>query len=116
MCLLLPLTSQHKIQLSLDLPTCTALRTASCPTPLPTGGSGIATLLPAPTSACKTYYFRKPFSLRNSACVSALSLVTTVRDGAVLYLNNIEVIRINMPAGQLYVDTKVGSRTASLPV
>ena len=52
-----------------------------------------------------TYYFRKKFSVANPSALSALSARYVRDDGAVIYLNGVEVIRSNMPAGTITYTT-----------
>ncbi|CAI6007157.1 unnamed protein product [Closterium sp. NIES-64] len=51
-----------------------------------------------------TYYFRTTFSLTNSACFSSLLLQMPVNDGVIVYINNREVLRLNMPKGVALAD------------
>src|SRR5215207_6162856 len=46
-----------------------------------------------------TTYFRRAFSVTNAAAFNALTLRLMRDDGAVVYLNGVEVWRSNMPAG-----------------
>jgi len=46
-----------------------------------------------------TTYFRTEFTISNAAAVSALRLRLVRDDGAVVYINGVEVYRDNMPAG-----------------
>src|SRR5205085_2780121 len=46
-----------------------------------------------------TTYFRKAFTVSNAAAVTALQLRLLRDDGAVVYLNGVEVFRSNMNAG-----------------
>ena len=46
-----------------------------------------------------TYYFRRSFTVSDPAAFSALSARFVRDDGAVIYLNGVEVARSNMPAG-----------------
>lgn len=56
-----------------------------------------------PNSANKyiTTYFRKVFTVQNSASITALQLALLRDDGAVVYLNGTEVFRSNMPSGTI---------------
>jgi len=47
----------------------------------------------------RTYYFKTSFNLSRTACYSALYVDVIVNDGVVLYLNNVELMRANMPEG-----------------
>src|SRR5262249_19631109 len=60
--------------------------------------------LPAPkntplTPGRVTYYFRTTFVFQGELAASQLQLQPLIDDGAVGYLNGVEVFRINMPAG-----------------
>ncbi|HKX61968.1 MAG TPA: lamin tail domain-containing protein, partial [Verrucomicrobiae bacterium] len=46
-----------------------------------------------------TYYFRKNFSFAGDPAGATLALNVAVDDGAIVYLNGVEVRRLNMPAG-----------------
>jgi len=46
-----------------------------------------------------TYYFRTQFQADGSTEISTLALQTIIDDGAIVYLNGNEVLRINMPGG-----------------
>lgn len=47
-----------------------------------------------------TYYFRKPFNVASVAALSDTLELNLLRDdGAIVYINNKEVVRSNMPAG-----------------
>ncbi len=63
---------------------------------VPDGGASLATSLPAGRSA---YYFRKTFSYSGNPALTTLTLDHLVDDGAVFYLNGVEVQRVNLPAG-----------------
>lgn len=52
-----------------------------------------------------TYYFRKQFTIANAAAVTALSLELLRDDGAVVYINGHEVVRSNMPSGNITSST-----------
>ncbi len=51
------------------------------------------------------YYFRCRFTITGSPQATALKLKTIVADGAVFYLNGMEVLRLNMPAGPVDAST-----------
>ena len=53
------------------------------------------------TTGRLTYYFRHGFSVSGAAGVQSLSLDLLVDDGAVVYLNGVELTRDNMPAGTI---------------
>jgi alpha-tubulin suppressor-like RCC1 family protein len=52
-----------------------------------------------------TTYFRRAFVVNDSSAVTNLSLRLLVDDGAVVYLNGVEVFRANLPAGMIYFHT-----------
>jgi Calcineurin-like phosphoesterase/Purple acid Phosphatase, N-terminal domain len=58
-----------------------------------------------PGSRFTTTYFRKAFNVINPANYSAITFDLLVDDGAVVYLNGIEVYRQNMPAGTILYGT-----------
>jgi hypothetical protein len=45
-----------------------------------------------------TYYFRTHFTLPNNALANGLSFSNYIDDGAVFYLNGVEIYRLNLPA------------------
>jgi hypothetical protein len=53
------------------------------------------------SSAQKTSYFRKTFTVDDPADVRALTATLRADDGAVVYLNGVEVARDNMPEGPI---------------
>ncbi len=61
-------------------------------TPLPEGSNG----LPYPT-----YYFRTAFSVTNPVGGLALLVTNFIDDGAVFYLNGVEIQRVRMPTGPI---------------
>ena len=68
------------------------------------GDGGESTVLSfGPSSSAKyiTYYFRKSFNLLNPSEFSFMQLNIMRDDGAVVYLNGVEVVRSNMPAGAI---------------
>ncbi len=70
--------------------------------------------LPAPkntplTLGSPTYYFRKRFNLAmDPAQIESLDVTTVIDDGAVVYLNGQEVLRIGMPTGPIRFGTFAG--------
>ena len=63
-----------------------------------------------------TYYFRKEFTVSNSRDVSSLYVDLLRDDGAVIYLNGIEVARSNLPSSSNYLTlavTTVGEQEES---
>ncbi len=72
--------------------------------PLGYGDPWITTTVPfGPDANNKpiTTYFRKVFTVPNPTAVSSLILRLLVDDGAVIYLNGVEVLRNNIPAGEI---------------
>jgi hypothetical protein len=67
-----------------------------------------------------THYFRTSFNFLNDPARTTLSLTPFVDDGAVYYLNGVEVYRRNMPAGTVnyntLASTSVGVPTAGAAV
>ncbi|MHC4388718.1 MAG: CotH kinase family protein, partial [Planctomycetota bacterium] len=62
------------------------------------------------TLGCRTYYFRTHFQMDANPAVDdvALTMYTLIDDGAVVYLNGVEVQRIGMPGGAIGYDTLAG--------
>ena len=46
-----------------------------------------------------TYYFRTQFQVDQPTDVTALALQTVIDDGAIVYLNGVEILRLRMPPG-----------------
>ena len=63
------------------------------------------------TLGATTYYFRTHFQVDDLADLVELTMTTVIDDGAVIYLNGQEVMRIRMPAGAV-----TGSTLASATV
>jgi hypothetical protein len=61
------------------------------------------------TTGVITWYFRTTFAVANPAAVSALVADLVRDDGAVVYLNGVEVFRTNMPAGPVGYTTKASA-------
>ena len=59
-----------------------------------------------------TTYFRRAFSVTNAAAFNALTLRLVRDDGAVVYLNGVEVWRTNMPAGTVGFTTPASAAIA----
>ncbi len=73
-----------------------------------TSGAGLLAFstgtLPAATNTAlaadrSTYYFRTAFNFSGATSNLSFSLRSVVDDGAVFYLNGVEIYRLNMPAG-----------------
>jgi hypothetical protein len=56
-----------------------------------------------------TTYFRRTFNVNNASQYSGLNLRLVRDDGAVVYLNGVEVARSNMPAGAINFQTHASS-------
>ena len=52
-----------------------------------------------------TTYFRRSFSVANPAALGSLTLRMLVDDGAVVYVNGVEVFRTNLPSGTISYTT-----------
>ena len=79
---------------------------ASGPAELGYGDSPVTAIRQGPsgmTSSTKfiTYYFRSTFTIADASKVLALASTLERDDGAVVYINGVEVIRTNMPAGTI---------------
>ncbi len=61
------------------------------------------------TNRFPTIYFRKRFTLTNKETVSEMNLSMLVDDGAIVYLNGSEVLRINMPSTAVTYNTFASS-------
>ncbi len=61
------------------------------------------------SSATLTAYFRQSFTVNDVNDYSGLNLQLTYDDGAVVYLNGIEIWRVNMPAGNITYNTFASS-------
>jgi hypothetical protein len=59
------------------------------------------TLATGPTN----FYFRSKFTLSGAPQLAALQLKTAMADGAVFYLNGVEALRLNLPAGPITATT-----------
>lgn len=53
------------------------------------------------SSLPRTHYFRKSFNVANPAAYTGYTIKTWCDDGLVVYLNNKEVLRLNMPTGTI---------------
>ena len=66
--------------------------------------------LPAPKNTAltlgpSTFYFRKGFSFSGNPATTTLQINTVIDDGAVYYLNGVEVLRMGMPSTTIGYDT-----------
>ena len=64
---------------------------------------------PDPANKYITTYFRKAFTVSNPGTIAALNLGLLRDDGAVVYLNGIEVYRNNMPGGAVTYITRAST-------
>ena len=73
----------------------------SGPAELGFGDGGEATVIPGGTSSARypTIYFRRAFAVNDPCAITNLSLRLKRDDGAVVYLNGVEIARDNMPPG-----------------
>lgn len=69
---------------------------------------------PSSSSKYTTTYFRKTISIANPGVISTLNLAIMRDDGAVVYLNGIEVARTNMPTGTIKSATAASGAIDSL--
>jgi hypothetical protein len=80
--------------------------------PLGYGNGNEATVLGFGRSAQNkfpAYYFRRSFSIRDAASISHLTVDLVRDDGAVVYLNGVELLRDNMPSGDISYGTLASS-------
>ncbi|MBK7374550.1 MAG: T9SS type A sorting domain-containing protein [Chitinophagaceae bacterium] len=56
----------------------------------------------------ETYYLRRDINITNPAQYSTITLTAKYDDGAVVYVNGVEVARMNMPTGTLVYGTNPG--------
>jgi hypothetical protein len=59
-----------------------------------------------------TYYFRKSFNISNATAKNGIRISVLRDDGAVVYLNGTEIIRSNMPSGNIGYNTYAASTVA----
>ena len=57
------------------------------------------------TRGATTFYFRHEFSVDSIEAILALEIVLRRDDGAIVYLNDTEILRSNMPAGEVTAAT-----------
>ncbi len=84
----------------------------SGPARLGYGGDGEATVVSFGGNANNkhiTTWFRRTFSVTNAASISALKVGLARDDGAIVYLNGVEVFRSNMPEGPITSTTLASS-------
>ncbi|MEX0938585.1 MAG: Ig-like domain-containing protein [Pirellulales bacterium] len=60
---------------------------------------------PEGQNSVTTYLFRRSFDLADAAAVHRFDISILVDDGAVLYVNGTEILRVNMPAGTITTQT-----------
>ncbi|MDB6155212.1 MAG: exported protein of unknown function [Chthoniobacteraceae bacterium] len=80
----------------------------------------VGTTLNDPGTSIGTHYFQRSFEFTGEVSQTALFLTTVLDDGAVVYLNGVEVARLNMPSGAVdgasRATTAVSSTTLSTPL
>jgi hypothetical protein len=83
------------------------------PSPLGYGEGDEATVIPFGTASAKwiTSYYRHAFVATNLATVQSMTLRLKCDDGAIVYLNGVEVLRSSMPVGTVQATTLAGSAT-----
>ncbi len=84
----------------------------SGPSPLGYGDGDEATEVgsgPSANNRFITTYFRHTFTIENPQQITALNLQLLVDDGAVVYLNGEEVVRQNLPSGEVTHQTLAGT-------
>jgi hypothetical protein len=78
-------------------------------------GSGLAANTNSPLpSGPVTYYFRRGFNFSGNPNFSTLQINPVVADGAVFYLNGVEVHRQNMPGGTIDYTTPASSNVTAV--
>jgi hypothetical protein len=85
----------------------------------PTGAGALGCLSTQDTTiACakgrKTYYFRTTVTVPAGPAVTAASLGLKVDDGAIVYLDGVEVGRTNMPSGTINYKTRASSNVKAV--
>ncbi|HEX2749307.1 MAG TPA: Ig-like domain-containing protein [Verrucomicrobiales bacterium] len=93
---------------------------ASGPAELGYGDSPVTAIRQGPdgmTSTVKyiTYYFRSTFTIADVSKVLGLAATLERDDGAVIYINGVEVARSNMPAGAINYLTTAVNNTGDTP-
>ncbi|MGO8925383.1 MAG: lamin tail domain-containing protein [Limisphaerales bacterium] len=70
-------------------------------------GTGRQAITPNTTLATgqTNYYFRSTFTLSGAPQLATIQLNTAIADGAVFYLNGVEALRLNLPAGPITAAT-----------
>lgn len=85
---------------------------SSGPARLGYGGDGEATIVSYGGNANNKYvttWFRRAFSVTNASAITALKVGLARDDGAIVYLNGVEVFRSNMPEGPITASTLASS-------
>lgn len=73
------------------------------------GDGGEHTVL---ASGSMTYYFRSTFTVADPQAIAAATLSLVRDDGAAVYVNGVEVVRSNLPAGALTSTTKASANVS----
>ncbi|GJP57556.1 hypothetical protein CLOP_g17740 [Closterium sp. NIES-67] len=68
--------------------------------------NGVNTWTPPSGDALPTFYYRRAFKVASSACVTGLFVDVIVNDGVLLYLNGVEMLRVNMAPGPVNVSSR----------
>lgn len=86
------------------------------PAPLGWGQASLGTTLTAATPKPLTSYYRKAFTVADPAQVGTVEVTTRADDGIVVYLNGVEITRVNMPSGTVtsgtYAISAISASTA----
>jgi len=91
---------------------------AEGPAELGYGEGDEATVVPSGTGGISKYvttYFRTTFAVDRASRFASLTATLVYDDGAVIYLNGVEVYRLNMPAGPVGVNTLADDSVDYLP-
>lgn len=94
-------------------------RWAQGPAPLGYGGRGEITVVdygPDENNKYITTYFRHSFLVDAPGDFTDLQATLLCDDGAVVYLNGMEILRENMPAGTIHFDTLTAGRATGMTV
>ncbi len=79
------------------------------PAPLGYGDPHIVTSLTMGTPRYPCYYFRHSFYVEDPSVYESLTVKVLRDDGCVVYLNGTEVVRSNMPSGEITYDTEAST-------
>lgn len=79
---------------------------SSAETPLGVNRPGVRRVLPPNNPESTASYFRREFELKNIAEIERLVIDLLAEDGAVIYLNGNEALRVNLPDGEVTRETQ----------